>query len=526
MKGSAAAIAIASGALCAIAPAQSVTQFTVDASERHQTIEGWGAMFDPLSQQVTQLFAQPSFAARLRDDLGISAARIEIQPYIHEVEDLNPNVIDWTKFNFSWLNAAGNLVAAMNNGHPHAVKPLLVFWTPPAWMKTNNDIAGGGNLRVDRYPHFGKFCAATCIAFQNYFGEPVYALSIQNEPFFSEPYLSCVYSQQQYRDTCHAVSDAMDHFGVTTKLFGSEDVGTEPPRWMSYVTALQGDTTAWDRMKALAIHHYPWDPATGDDTSAGAWASLRTQVQAATTKPLWQTERSGETPEWLGTPGHSKGGLYLARELHQAMKFGDVTLYLYWSICSNQPDEFGLMSLDQPTTKYYACKQFFRYIKPGSVRIGTSADTADTLASAYVNDAEHTMTVVVINQGSSPSSVHLDLTGGLAVSSFSAVRTSETESTVDLPAVPVTNGGADLILPQYSVVTLVGATTDAPPPPCYANCDGSTAAPILNVQDFTCFLGRFANGEAYANCDGSTAAPVLNVQDFTCFLQRFASGCP
>jgi hypothetical protein len=75
--------------------------------------------------------------------------------------------------------------------------------------------------------------------------------------------------------------------------------------------------------------------------------------------------------------------------------------------------------------------------------------------------------------------------------------------------------------------TIRGGTFNcAEPPPCYANCDASTAAPILNVGDFTCFLQRFASGESYANCDASTAAPVLNVGDFTCFLQRFASGCP
>jgi hypothetical protein len=61
---------------------------------------------------------------------------------------------------------------------------------------------------------------------------------------------------------------------------------------------------------------------------------------------------------------------------------------------------------------------------------------------------------------------------------------------------------------------------------CYANCDGSTAAPVLNVNDFTCFLNRFAAGDPYANCDGSTAAPVLNVNDFTCFMNQFAVGCP
>jgi hypothetical protein len=61
---------------------------------------------------------------------------------------------------------------------------------------------------------------------------------------------------------------------------------------------------------------------------------------------------------------------------------------------------------------------------------------------------------------------------------------------------------------------------------CYPNCDQSTSAPILNVQDFTCFLQRYAAGESYANCDDSTSPPVLNVQDFTCFLQRYAAGCP
>jgi hypothetical protein len=70
---------------------------------------------------------------------------------------------------------------------------------------------------------------------------------------------------------------------------------------------------------------------------------------------------------------------------------------------------------------------------------------------------------------------------------------------------------------------------------CYANCDGSTTAPILNVDDFTCFINEFAAAQtlpheqqisSYANCDGSTIAPALNVDDFTCFINAFAQGCP
>jgi len=60
---------------------------------------------------------------------------------------------------------------------------------------------------------------------------------------------------------------------------------------------------------------------------------------------------------------------------------------------------------------------------------------------------------------------------------------------------------------------------------CYPNCDASTNLPLLNVNDFVCFLGMFASGSPYANCDGSAQEPVLNVNDFVCFLNAFAAGC-
>lgn len=61
---------------------------------------------------------------------------------------------------------------------------------------------------------------------------------------------------------------------------------------------------------------------------------------------------------------------------------------------------------------------------------------------------------------------------------------------------------------------------------CYPNCDGSTAPPILNANDFVCFLNNFAIQGSYTNCDHSTFAPVLNANDFQCFLNTFAAGCP
>lgn len=75
-------------------------------------------------------------------------------------------------------------------------------------------------------------------------------------------------------------------------------------------------------------------------------------------------------------------------------------------------------------------------------------------------------------------------------------------------------GGGDIFLARYE------------PTLCYANCDGSTAPPILNVNDFYCFINHFGAGSPVANCDGSTIPPVLNVNDYICFQTQFAAGCP
>ncbi len=60
---------------------------------------------------------------------------------------------------------------------------------------------------------------------------------------------------------------------------------------------------------------------------------------------------------------------------------------------------------------------------------------------------------------------------------------------------------------------------------CYANCDGSTSAPLLTANDFQCFLNAYAANDSYANCDGSTSTPILTANDFQCFLNTFAAGC-
>jgi hypothetical protein len=121
--------------------------------------------------------------------------------------------------------------------------------------------------------------------------------------------------------------------------------------------------------------------------------------------------------------------------------------------------------------------------------------------------------------------------GNLLVEVHMPVRTAGTFSlttglTLESSRTYQVHGGGASSTALQAVVAGPIEFTFSPVSVCYANCDGSTAEPTLNVLDFNCFLNQFSAGAPYANCDGSTVEPVLNVLDFNCFLNRFAGGCP
>jgi hypothetical protein len=97
----------------------------------------------------------------------------------------------------------------------------------------------------------------------------------------------------------------------------------------------------------------------------------------------------------------------------------------------------------------------------------------------------------------------------------------------DANAAPTTgNAALGLFLPGTPASLAIAGVPVPGSAACYANCDGSTTPPVLNIGDFVCFQARFAAGDTYANCDGSTTPPVLTVNDFLCFQSAFVIGCP
>jgi hypothetical protein len=78
------------------------------------------------------------------------------------------------------------------------------------------------------------------------------------------------------------------------------------------------------------------------------------------------------------------------------------------------------------------------------------------------------------------------------------------------------NAGADDgFLAQYAIES------------CYADCDQSTGAGVLDIFDFLCFQNAFVNSDPYAcDCDVTTGPLVCDIFDFLCFQNAFVGGCP
>src|SRR6266704_1706946 len=72
-------------------------------------------------------------------------------------------------------------------------------WSPPAFMKDNNDMLHGGHLRPE-YAHAWARYYTKFIEHYRQAGVPVWGITIQNEPMATQTWESCVYQAEDERE--------------------------------------------------------------------------------------------------------------------------------------------------------------------------------------------------------------------------------------------------------------------------------------------------------------------------------------
>jgi glucosylceramidase len=72
-------------------------------------------------------------------------------------------------------------------------------WSPPAFMKTNNNMLLGGKLKPEFYQPWANYYAKFIKAYEKE-GIPIWGLTIQNEPMAKQRWESCIYTAEEERD--------------------------------------------------------------------------------------------------------------------------------------------------------------------------------------------------------------------------------------------------------------------------------------------------------------------------------------
>ena len=83
-----------------------------------------------------------------------------------------------------------------------ASSPVLIMaspWSPPPWMKTNNQMNHGGKLKEEFQDTWAEYYCKY-IEFYERDGVPIWGISVQNEPEAVQIWDSCIYTGEEERD--------------------------------------------------------------------------------------------------------------------------------------------------------------------------------------------------------------------------------------------------------------------------------------------------------------------------------------
>jgi O-glycosyl hydrolase len=443
-----------------------ITTITINTSQQFQTMDGFGGFGARDNYWTVGPFTSPSFVNSLINDLGVTILRDDIPANFEVINDNNdPDNTDLSKFNINNGTPGvdgklGDHLQYLKDMKAAGLEKLIVsVWSAPAWMKTNNRINNGttqntappynpnptateNQLRTDMYEEFAEMCVAYIRIIKQETGIDVYALSVQNEPRFSQFYASTVYNGTAIRDVLKVVGKRFNDEGINTKLFLPEDIG-----WLAGVEGMLKptleDPLARQYADIVAVHGYDLDGVTANSPNAQTWQTMY-NWGAAYGKPLWMTETSGFKNDW-------SGAMSLAKAIYTAIRHGNVSAWLFWTFSGATVTEYSLMSSSGERSKrFYVSKNFYRYIRPGAVRVAADApEESKIYPLAFKHVAHQATTFVLINDNNTQRVVKLNATGIPP-----QLRQFTTSSIQDCSETAIINSAENIVLAANSITTL------------------------------------------------------------------------
>lgn len=418
--------------LALLAGASLAGSVVIDERREFQTIEGLGCYYAGMSDDQIP---------RVLDDLGVSAIRL---PWGY---DKTRDDADAKRKKQEIVDFAAKMKSeAAKRGK--TLRFIVTYWTPPAFLKTNNELANGGELKPESRSEFGDSLVSCIRQFKNK-GIDLYGISPQNEPGLAIWYVSCVYNPYQYAEMLKVVGPKIKGAYPKVKVFGPDERSGAAFKYYRYMR--DRDPEAFKHYDAMAIHGYI-DASNPNPAAAGSqlWESFH-NAAASNGKSLWMTETSGFDDTWSSTFEYGKG-------VFAALKYGQLSWSTWWKYkgaggVNGAKEAFISGGIRWP---YYASKLFYTTIRPGAMQIAALGDTARQIyAAAFRHTQKKTLTVILINNATSTQSVTLEgheLPGSLDRLLCDASNKCSSTGTV--------SAGAGVSLPKQSITALVGSNYD------------------------------------------------------------------
>jgi O-glycosyl hydrolase len=308
------------------------------------------------------------------------------------------------------------------------------------------DWATDNKLEPFYYEEYAEHLSALIKAVHFETGIELYAVSLQNEPQFNEPYASCMVQPNEMRDLIKIVGPRFEREGIQTKIYWAEAL-PEQGSIQAYITAVKNDPVARKYGNIVAIHNYDADGINVGGAGAEEWGRIFHWAQSGEPKcPTWMTETSGHANSW-------DGAMTLAGNIYNALVYGNASAWVFWSFTVSKDSEvFGLVVDNEPTSRYYVSKQYYRFILPGAVRVAAASSDAEVPCAAFKDKTAGSLSVVLINKDGVPKAMRVSGPGCPAF--FETFTTADRRNCE--PGQSVTGDGL-VLLPPSSVTTLVGS---------------------------------------------------------------------
>jgi glucosylceramidase len=291
-------------------------------------------------------------------------------------------------------------------------------WSPPAWMKDNNDMLHGGKLKKEYFESWATYYTKFIKEYEKE-GIPVWGISIQNEPMATQKWESCLYTAQEETDFLkNYLGPTMEKEGLKEKKIIVWDHNRDLiyQRAQTYFNDLEAAKYAW----GIGFHWY-------EDWSGGTpmYENLRRVYEAYPDKHIFFTEGCAESfnasryNAWV--LGEEYGRSMINDYNNGMVGFTDWNIILDETGGPNHVQNFCFAPVhgDTKTGKliytnaYYYIGHFSKFIEPGAKRIAATASRSQLLTTAFRNEDGKTV-VIVMNQGNSKTKYNLWINGKAA----------------------------------------------------------------------------------------------------------------